>query len=87
MIFLRDLARNDKAVGMISSADCLLIAQALYLVVDLCNGIFIKFLVPRSMREKLLSLRMLAATLSRTPEERCSFGDAIAKEMERDRER
>lgn len=82
---LRELTRYDSSVGMISAANCLLIAAALEVVIDLCNGIFIKYLVPRSLRENALNLRMLAATLGRTPDEKRPLAEKIAAEMEKAR--
>lgn len=67
MITLRELSKTDRAIGAITTDECHLIAA----VLDLASrSRIVRWLMPKAMREKQLALRMLAATLGRTPEER-----------------
>jgi len=83
MITLRDLAKSDKAIGCITTDECHLIAAVLDLA---ANSWLMRLRLPKKYRDTALSLRMLAATLGRTPEERSPSLQTILKlQMERDR--
>ncbi len=70
MITLRDLTRSDKAIGSITSEECKLISKALDWSVTMQNSWWLRRMMPQELKDKALAIRMLAATLSRTPEER-----------------
>lgn len=85
MVTLRDLSRTDRAIASITSDECHLIASVLDIVVVLCHSWIFKYLIPKALRDKTLAMRMLAATLSRTPEERQPLGEQIRLAMDKDR--
>jgi hypothetical protein len=65
--YLRDIARNDRVIGAITDDECILIATVLDYVY---RHWWLRILLPKSIRDKALSLRMIAAALGRTPAER-----------------
>lgn len=67
MITLRELARNDRAIGSITGDECRLIAAVLE---KASRSWFFRLFLPAPFRAQALAMRMLAATLSRTPAER-----------------
>ena len=67
MITLRELVRSDRAIAMISTDDCHDLA---FLLDTVFQSWFIRLFLPRSLKLKEMSFRMLAATLGRTPSER-----------------
>lgn len=64
---LRELARSDSAIGSITGDELRLIASVLD---SASRSWFMRRFVPKEMRDKALSMRMIAATLARTPAER-----------------
>lgn len=67
MITLRDLSRSDKAIGSITTDECKLIAQVLD---SAARNPVVRLFLPKPLRKQQLAMRMLAATLGRTPNER-----------------
>ncbi len=83
MVTLRDLARSDRAIGSITGEECHLIAAVLDLA---ARSRLVRWRLPKALRERALSMRMLSATLGRTPEERePSLQSQIKLKMEADR--
>ncbi len=83
MITLRELVK-DPLIGRISTDECKLIGTALERICALASSWFFFLLVPTALRRQVLSLRMLAAALSRTPEEAKSIFAQIAEAMAKD---
>ncbi len=82
MITLRDLSKSDRALGSVTTDECHLIAAVLDLA---ARSRLIRACLPKQHR-KPLSLRMLAATFGRTPEERePSLQQQIKLKMEADK--
>lgn len=69
MLTLRELVRNDRALASISTEECHLLAQVIEHFAVLTSHWFFKRFIPKYLRDKNLSLRMLAATLNRTQSE------------------
>ncbi len=67
MITLRELARSDKAIGMITTDECHLVAAVLDVA---ARSWLFRLRLPKEYRKNSLAMRMLAATLGRTPAER-----------------
>ncbi len=79
MITLKSLVRMDTAIGAITTDECLLIATILD---RLGRSWFLRLFLPKAIRSKDLEMRMIAATLGRTPEERQpSFQEQIRLAM------
>lgn len=68
MITLRNLVFQDRAIASITAEECKLIAKALDYVGT--RGFFGTMFLPEDLRGRSLTLKMLSATLGRTPEER-----------------
>lgn len=81
MITLRDLVRTDTAIASISTDDCHFIAAVLELFYWFSQHFLLKYLLPKTIRKKSLSLRMLAAVFGRTPSERQSKDIAVVISM------
>ncbi len=64
---LRELARNDRAIGSITGDELRLIAGVLE---SASSSWFMRRFLPKAMRSESLKFRMIAATLARTPAER-----------------
>lgn len=82
MITLRHLVASDKAIATITSEDCRLIGNVLDLVNQFISHWFFRFFVPKAIKEHALKVRMLAAVLSRTPEERVPLKEQIRLAMQ-----
>ncbi len=83
MLTMRELARNDRAIGAITTDECHLIAAVLDLA---ARSRLVRWCLPKPVRQQALAMRMLAATLGRTPEERePSLATQIKLKMEADR--
>ncbi len=82
MITLKTLVRTDPAIASVTSAECHLIARALDLICKLAGNFFFKWLIPNEVRREVFAIRMLSATLGRTPEERRSLSDDILHAMQ-----
>lgn len=67
MITLRDLSRSDRAIGAITTDECHLIAAVLDLA---ARSRLVRWRLPKGWRDKALAMRMLSATLGRSPAER-----------------
>ena len=68
-ITLRNLVKMDTAIGAVTADDCLFIAT----VLEKCGtSKLMRLFLPKELRKKDLDMRMLAATLGRTPAERVS---------------
>ncbi len=67
MITLRDLAKSDRAIGSITTDECHLIATVLD---SAARNPVVRLFLPKPIRRQQLAMRMLAATLGRTPAER-----------------
>ncbi len=82
MITMRDLCRSDRAIGSITTDECQLIASVLDLA---ARSRIVRACLPKEHRQPL-ALRMLAATLGRSPAERepC-LATQIKLKMEADR--
>lgn len=81
MTTLRELARTDRAIGNINSAELRLIAAVLTAA---AGSRLFRLLLPKDLRQPL-PMRMLASTLSRAPDE-CepeSLQVAIFREMQK----
>lgn len=86
MITLRDLTKSDRAIGSITTEECHLISKALDWSVTMQNSWWMRVFIPRDLKEKALAIRMLAATLSRTPNERQpSLNEQIRLSMKADK--
>ena len=83
MITLRELSRSDRAIGAITTDECHLIAA----VLDLASrSRLVRWRLPKALRDKQLAMRMLSATLGRTPAERePSLQNQIKANMEASR--
>jgi hypothetical protein len=80
VITLRELARTDRAVGSITTDECHMIAAVLD---SASRNPVVRLFLPKAIRKKQLAMRMLAATLGRTPDERePSLQAQIRREME-----
>ena len=82
MITLRQLARDDRAIGAVTADECKLIAAVLNAASE--SWLFRRRL-PIEYRDRKLAMSMLAGTLNRTPEERdtSSIQVKILREMQR----
>lgn len=87
MITLKDIVRSDRAVAAITTEECQLIAGVLdHVLAQEQRSWFSRRRLPPQFREKALNLRMLAATLQRSPPEAApSLQKQIALKMEADR--
>lgn len=80
MITLRELSRSDRAIGSITTDECHLIGRLLDVM---ARRWIVRWFLPKEIRSKVFELRMIAATLSRTPAERePSLGEQIRISME-----
>lgn len=82
MITLKNLAFSDRAIGSITAAECKLIAASLDLVSTFLDRWLLRRFIPHALREQGLSIRMLAAVLGRTPEEKIPLLEEIRMAME-----
>lgn len=86
MITLRELVRSDRAIAAITSEECKLIATVLDWAEMASRRPVLKYFMPKELRQKSLSMRMLSATLNRAPEELApGLNTQIQKAMEKDR--
>lgn len=86
MMTLRDLTRCDKAIASITSDECHFIASVLLFVWSLQTRWYLRWLLPRAIREEVFKLKMISAVLGRTPKERePHVGEQIRLAMEADR--
>lgn len=85
MVTLRELAKRDRAIAAITSRECRLIAEALGFIDSCLRRRLFKFIIPKSLRNEALAIRMLAAILSRTPEETVSLNTQIQMAMDKDK--
>lgn len=84
MITLRELAKRDRSVAAITSEECRFIAKVLEWGAFISNHKLFKYVMPKPMRERELSMRMLCAVLDKTPEEAKSLTTQIREAMEAD---
>lgn len=83
MITLRNLVRSDTSIASITGDECRFIATVLEWAFVISQSWTGKVIMSKSLRDKALSMRMLAATLGRTPEERTpSFREQIRIAMQ-----
>lgn len=83
MTSLRQLIRHDRAIGAITADDCRIIGAVLDWVAELSAHWLFKYILPAEFKDKIFLFKMLAATLSRTPEERQSFTEQIRQAIDK----
>lgn len=83
MITLRQLVRFDTAIASITARECNIIAAALDILTELNRRWYLRLFLPRFVKDNDLTLRMLAASLGRTPEEARSLHDDIQYNMDK----
>lgn len=85
MLTLRQLSKTDTAIGSITAEECRLMATAMDWLATASTHWLLKYFFPKEMRGKTLPLKMLAATLGRTPEERQTLVTQIQLAMNKDK--
>lgn len=86
MITLLDLVRTDKAIASITTDECHFIASVLMFVWALNQKWYLRWLIPRKLKEEAFRMKMISAVLGRTAKERePSIGTQIRLAMEQDR--
>ncbi len=65
MSTLRSLAKSDTAIGSVTTTEMVIIADVLNLVAGFSRSSVAKYLVPKHLRSRPLTLEMLAATFNR----------------------
>lgn len=86
MITLLDLARTDKAIASITTDECHFIASVLLFVWSMNQKWYLRWLLPRQLKDEAFRMKMIAAVLGRTAKERePKIGEQIRLAMEHDR--
>jgi hypothetical protein len=86
MITLRDLVRTDGAIAGITGEECHFIASVLTFVWFLDKKWYLRWLIPKKIRNEAFRMKMIAAVLGRTAKERePSLNEQIRVAMEQDR--
>lgn len=65
MVTLRQMVKQDPAIGAVSREECLLLASVLDAYMALARHWFFKFFIPKKHKNKIFNLDMLAAVLGR----------------------
>lgn len=86
MITLRDLVRTDGAIAGITGEECHFIASVLTFVWLINTKWWLRWVIPKRIRDEAFRLKMVAAVLGRTQKERePSLNEQIRIAMEQDR--
>lgn len=86
MITMRDLVRTDAAIAGVTGDECHFIASVLEFVLVLKQKWYLRWLIPRKIRDESFRLKMIAAVLGRTAKERePSLNEQIRLAMEQER--
>lgn len=75
---LRELVWRDNGIGLMTTADLKLIAD----LTEWVSSSWIRFFLPKRLKKQRLALRMIGATLNRTPEQKIPFKEQIRLAME-----
>lgn len=65
MMTMREMVKQDPAIGAVSRDECLLLASVLEVYMALARHWLFKFFIPKSHKTKIFNLDMLTATLGR----------------------